>query len=168
VDANRNTITVDPHLPADWDHAALRHIPVGANNVDLEFLREGRALVIRSGNSGVKVISPHGIAGKSGELRILLPAVEVSIPHDLPLPGSATQQLKVLSQTEDAHSLTLEFEAQGGSIYDLLLRLNGAHNTIHAEGATVLPSTDASNLGKLHIAFPQAGGYQQQRVRLTW
>lgn len=168
VDATHNKIMVDPHLPAEWDRATLRHIAVGAKSIDLEFQRESGALIIRSSDHNTKVSSPLGEASRDGELRMPLPVVEVSIPHDLPLPGSRTQQLKVMSQTEDAHALTLELEAQGASIYDLPLRVNRARGLVHAEGATVTPPANHSSVGKLHIVFPSGIGYRQQTVRLTW
>ena len=160
-DAQQNAITVDPHLPADWDHATLRHVPAGSHAVDLTFQREGAVLLVRASGNQVKLLGPSGTAGKNGELRIPLPGVEVAIPHDLPLPGASTQQLKVLSQQSAAHSLTLELEAQGGSSYDLPLRLNGVKGAIHTENAT------ASD-GKLHIAFPAGEGYQKQNVKVSW
>jgi glycogen debranching enzyme len=163
VDAAHNTITVSPHLPADWDHAALRHISVGTELTDLEFRREGSAMLVRSSNRSVKLAGE-----KDSELRIPLPPVEVGIPHTLPLPGAETQQLKVLNQKEDARSLTLELEAQGGSTYDLPLRLNGLRSTVHAEGATVSLPASHTGLGKLQVAFPMGAGYQKQTIRITW
>ena len=168
-DALHNSIFIDPHLPADWDHATLRHVSAGDSFVDLEFRRDGDGLIVRASNAGVKLVGPNGTAGKVGELRIPLPGVEVGIPYGLPAFGSRTEQLKVLSQTTDAHSLTLELEAQAGSAYDLPLRLNGVHSAIHADHATVVEAGKAtSGLGSLHILFPAGAGYQRQTVRVTW
>jgi len=164
TDALHNSISVNPHLPAEWDHATLRHVPVGGSMVDLEFKREGGALTVRTTGGDVKLSGAH-----DGVLRIPLPGVEVDIPHDLPLPGARTAQLKVLSQTTDAHSLTLELEAQGGSVYDLPLRVNGVRSAIHADGATVNQTKAADpGLSSLHVAFPPGAGYQRQTVHLTW
>jgi hypothetical protein len=167
TDALQNSISVAPHLPADWDHAALRHVPVGSNLIDLSFQRQGAFLVVRaSGN--VTLSDAHSVESKNRELHIPLPEVEVGIQHDLPLLGSRTSQLKVLSQNTDAHSLTLELEAQGGSAYELTLRVNGMHSVIHADGATIVQAANGSKLGSLHIAFPAGAGYQRQTVRVTW
>jgi hypothetical protein len=163
VDAEHHTLTVAPHLPADWDHATLRHLSVGIEFTDVEFRREGNTMLVSSSNSNVKLAG-----AKNGALRIPLPPVEVSIPHTLPLPGAETQQLKVLSQKENAHSLTLELEAQGGSMYDLPLRLNGLRGTPHAEGATISLPESHSTIGSLHIVFPADAGYQKQTVQITW
>jgi hypothetical protein len=164
TDALHNSISIDPHLPAKWDHAELRHVPVGGKLIDLSFKRDGAVLVVRATGGDVQLSGARG-----GELRVPLPGVEVGIPHELPLPGSRTAQLKVLSQSADAHSLTLEVEAQGGSVYDLPLRLNGVRSAIHASGATV-GQVGAANpaLDSLHITFPAGAGYQRQTVRVTW
>jgi hypothetical protein len=169
ADALHNSISVDPHLPADWDHATLRHVPAGNSHIDLEFRRDGAMLIVSASNGSVKLIGPNQLTGKDGELRIPLPGVEVGIPHDLPLPGSRTEQLKVLSQTTDAHSLTLELEAQGDSAYDLPLRVNGVRSPVHADGGTIAPaSAKSSSLGSLHVTFPAGAGYQRRTVHVTW
>ena len=164
TDALNNSISVDPHLPAEWDHAELRHVPVGGSLIDLSFKREGSVLVVRTAGGSVQLTGAHG-----GELRIPLPGVGIGIPHELPLPGSSTAQLKVLSQTADAHSFTLQLEAQGGSAYDLPLRVNGVRSAIHASGATVnQAAAGSSEPGTLHVVFPAGAGYQRQTVRVTW
>ncbi|MDI3253453.1 MAG: glycogen debranching protein [Bacillota bacterium] len=163
IDAEHTTITVTPHLPADWDHATLRHISVGDQRTDLEFHREDGALTVRASNNKVKLAGE-----KNGVLRLALPPVEVGVPHALPLPGAETRQLKVLNQKQDAHSLTLELEAQGGSAYDLPLRLNGLHSRPHVEGASIAQPETPSALGRLHVVFPAGDGYQQQTVQITW
>ncbi|QNI31637.1 glycogen debranching protein [Alloacidobacterium dinghuense] len=164
TDALNNSISVDPHLPAEWYHAELRHVPVGGSLIDISFKREGAVLIVRAAGGSVQLFGAHG-----GELRIPLPGVEIGIPHELPLPGSSTAQLKVLSQSVDAHSLTLQLEAQGGSAYDLPLRVNGARSAIQVSGAKVDQAAGGgSGLGKLHLTFPAGVGYQKQTVRLTW
>jgi hypothetical protein len=168
TDALHNSISVDPHLPADWDHAVLRHVPVGGNSIDLSFRRDGAFLLVRATGGDVKLSGGHEGESKDGALRIPLPGVEVGVPHDLPLPGSRTAQLKVLSQSADAHSLTLELEAQGGSAYNLPMRVNGVRSAIHADGATVVPAAASSGMSGLHVTFPDGAGYQRQTVRVTW
>jgi hypothetical protein len=171
-DAATRTLTVDPHLPAEWDHATLHNVPVAGGGQDVEMRREGAALVIRVDGGDVKLHSASGTeVGKNvgqNELRLPLPPVEVGIPHDLPLPGAVTSQLKVLDQKSDAKSLTLELEAQGGASYDLPLRVNVARVAIHAEGATVSAAGGEDGLRTLHVVFAQGAGYQRQRIRLTW
>lgn len=168
VNALDDSVTVDPHLPADWDWASLRHVVVGSRSVDLSFQREGTFLIVKSSDSRIKLKDKNGNAARPGELRLPLPAVEIAIPHSLPLPGSFTTQLKVLRQSASAHELSLELEAQGGSVYDLPLRENGVRSPIHAEGASVGNGSDAKGMRTLHVVFPAGERYQRQTVRLTW
>ncbi len=165
ITVNDGTITVDPHLPADWDSAVLRHLPVGAQRVDVRLIREGGTLHV---TATAAVLAQAGATTKKSEVRLPLPAAEVSIPHDLPLPGARTAQLKVLSQAVDANSLTLLLEAEGGTSYDLPLRTNGKH-TLSAEGATILrrQSPDGA-LDSLQVRFPPGAGYTRQTVRVQW
>ena len=52
-DAAGNKLTVTPSLPADWDRATLRHVPLASGNVDVEITRSGAMLLVRaSGSSG--------------------------------------------------------------------------------------------------------------------
>jgi len=169
VDALHNSVSVDPHLPAEWDHATLRHVPVGSNLIDLSFKRDGAFLLVRATGGNVKLSGSREGESRNGELRIPLPGVEVGIPHELPLPGSRTAQLKVLSQTADSHSLTFALEAEGGITYDLPLRMNGVRSAVHADGASVTQgAASGSGVGSLHVVFPAGAGYQQQTVRVTW
>ena len=173
VSVENGTITVDPHLPADWDGAVLHLVPVGADHVDVSFFREGASLRVTASSP---VLALPGATAKQREVRIPLPGAEISIPHELPLPGARTAQLKVLSQSADSHTLTLLLEAQGGTSYDLPLRTNGRH-TLTAEGATVVapetkqvrgePAADSA-LGRLRVHFPEGAGYKEQAIVVHW
>ena len=167
-DAMHDSITVDPHLPADWEQATLRHVPVGGRMVDLTLHREGAFLLVKASDNHIKLMSREGKGENDGALRISLPGVEVAIPHELPLPGSRTTQLKVLSQTQDARSLHLELEGQAGSHYELPLRVNGVRSEIRVEGATLAAGAGDAGLRRLQIAFPEGAGYQRLRVRVAW
>jgi glycogen debranching enzyme len=98
LDAATNTITVDPHLPAEWDHAKVENLHLGTSEVDLDFSREeghlkvmaqvkndsktstknSTALTIRSDVAGAKFAADKFNAGW---LTIPLPAVEISAPR---------------------------------------------------------------------------------------
>jgi hypothetical protein len=142
---------------------------VGSNLIDLTFKRDGAFLLVRATGGNVKLSGNRGGESRNDELRIPLPGVEVGIPHDLPLPGSRTTQLKVLSQTTDAHSLTLALEAQGSSTYNLPLRVNGVRSAVRVDGGSLTQgAAGRSELNSLRVVFPAAVGYQQQTVRVTW
>jgi hypothetical protein len=178
VTVRGKTVFVDPHLPADWDSATLRHVPVEGGMVDLSFHRDGNALHIEMGGMNMGfILHLAGDALKEGvaqvndnALAIRLPGAELAIPADLPLPGTRTAQLKVLEQHTDAHSASWLLEAQGGSIHTLPLRLNGV-GPARAEGATLAEREQthtAQALDTLEVHFPDGPGYTQQSVTVRW
>jgi hypothetical protein len=159
-DALQHTLRVNPHLPADWDHARLENVPLGRERVDLEFRRVGDHLAVEAKGAPATSIclTTRQASAKpcsARTLSITADPVEVSIPGDLPEPGAETTQLKVIDQTYDAHQAAFTFAGIGGSSYALKLRLNRPHVT--AEGGDVQE-------GELHIQFPRGTGYQVQKV----
>jgi glycogen debranching enzyme len=97
LDASTNTLTVNPHLPAEWDHAKVESLHLGTSEVDLDFSRgdghlrviaqvkndpktstkNSTALTIRSDVAGAKFVADKS---NTGWLSIPLPAVEISAP----------------------------------------------------------------------------------------
>jgi hypothetical protein len=172
IDAAANTVYVDPHLPADWPTAAVKQLHVGDSICNLTFTREGpqlRARVATVSGKPVQLqtfhITDRANAGET--LTFNPPAVEAAVPHLLPPLGSRTAQLKVLSQTEDTHSLTLELEAEAGTSADLIVRVNHSNLKLESVGATLGP-TRADGLRSLRVVFPSGTGYRSQTVKLTW
>ncbi len=160
VDSLKQEIRVAPHLPADWDSAEVDGLHVGASVVDVRFRREGRSLVVSlSAGSGSRV-RLGGAFGDGSILRVPLPAIEVSLAHGLPLRGARTAQLKVLSETTDAHTMRLELEGMAGSLATLQVRRNGAA-TSRAEGAEL-------EGGEMRVRFAEGSGYVTQVVTLRW
>jgi len=169
IDASTNTVYLHPNLPADWPTAAIHHLHVGDSTGTLTFTREGAQLKARLETTSGKPIllkSTAATARASADtLTFGLPAVEVAIPHALPPLGSRTAQLKVLSQTEDAHSLTLELEAEAPA--ELAVRVNRPNLKLEVAGATLGPIRP-DGLRTLTVDFPSGSGYQQQTVKLSW
>jgi glycogen debranching enzyme len=177
IEANAltKTIRLDPHLPADWNEAAVRNLHVGNSTVDLTYRREGQRMTVHlkqvSGDA-IRLASEKTTAtvtnnGQAATFQLY--AVEVSLPHKLPLPGARTAQPRVLAQTTDAHSMQLELEAEAGSTVTLELRKNAATPNLTAEGATIVPAIAiASGLGQLLVTFPEGNGYQKKTVTLHW
>lgn len=173
VDALQNTITVDPHLPAQWPGAELNHVMVGKNSVDLKYDRKGSEMVVTLAGTGVKLAStlPGALVSRDGrELHLPLAAVEVGLDftadNALPLPGAAPAEMNVLSQVASAHQLTLTLEAQGGSSQTLYTRTNRPKLHLDADGGTLSGAEDAAQT--LTIAFPAGTGYQKKVVTLHW
>jgi hypothetical protein len=171
LDAATHTITVDPHLPAQWDHATLRNVHVGDAPVDLRYQRTGAGWEIHAeGRNGRSATLKSTVAGAklaaNGALEIPTPAVEVGMDYGadaaLPLPGARTAMLKMLRQEAAPRSLTLLLEAQGNSTQTLLLRQRERRTHLHVEGGTVTPE------GKLEVRFPAGAGYIRQQVTLRW
>jgi len=167
-DAANHTLRLSPHLPADWDHAALHHVKLGDLSIDLDYTRQGSRLIVRAstGKPEVLCLVNQDTPGKPcvqaaaavQTLAIPLPPVEIAIPARLPEEGSTTHQLKVLAEDFAEHKAIFQFAAPGGSEYTLPVRLNK-------------PGIAASGElrdGKLHLLFPQGAGYQTTNVTFTW
>jgi hypothetical protein len=171
LDAAAHTITVDPHLPAEWDHATLHNLHIGDALIDLRYQRTPTGWEIRAeGKDGKSVILKSTVAGAkvlaSGALEVPGPAVEVGLDYGadaaLPLPGARTAMLKVLRQDAAPHTLTLLLEAESNSTQTLFLRQRARRAHLNVEGGTVTPE------GKLAVHFPAGEGYVRQQVTLHW
>jgi hypothetical protein len=172
VDALKNIITVDPHLPAQWSTSTLRHVQIGRESLDIQYERKNGSMVVtllgEPHTSSVKLTSTveGSTTSRDGAvLTIPLPAVEVGIPagadSTLPRPGASTQAMKVLEERRGAHQLILNLEAQGGSTQSLFLRRNIANARIAADGAVI-------NGTSLDVKFLEGTGYQSRVVTLNW
>jgi glycogen debranching enzyme len=167
-DAAGNKLTVTPSLPAEWDRAALRHVPVGSGSVDVEITRSGTMLLVRATGQQVVLASRTPGAKPAGNvLRIPLPAVEVGLAHALPKPGATTQQLKVLDQQSVGNSLFLRLSAPANSHQTIMLRVNDPHVKLHVDGSQLPPET-SSPLRSLQVDFGPGEGYVEKTLKLTW
>jgi glycogen debranching enzyme len=163
------TIRVAPHLPADWDGAALRNVPFGQSSVRLEFKRESGNLTVRAVSQTPQVLclvpgdklaqACQQPAATEHKLSLPLPAVEVAIPVNAPSQGARTQQLKVLNEEFSDRQATISFAAPGGSSDRLFVRFNRPKVTV---------SGAAYRDGHIQIQFPEGAGYQTQQVVFRW
>jgi glycogen debranching enzyme len=177
VDGLSRSVRLEPHLPADWDNAEVQRLHVGESICSLKYQRQGENLVVRVATiSGRAVrlqtaVKDSRAAGDGLSIAFALPAVEVLVPHDLPLPGARTSQMKVLAETATAHSLKLELAAEAGSVVELKLRRNEEKLNVHADGAELVSTehgSGVSRLDSLTVKFPSGTGYRQQTVALNW
>ena len=166
-DARLRTLRVAPHLPAAWNTARLRNVRLGDSRFDIEFTREASGLRVRALSETPQtlcLVSELGdrpcenAASRSHEKVLPLEPVELGVPAELPLPGSATRQLKVVSETREANRYAVDFEAPAGSAFDLFVRHNG---DVRCTGAELSAST-------LRLRFPKGDGYQRLSVVFTW
>ena len=151
-DAAKNTLSVNPHLPADWNEATMRNIPLGAGQVDLKFIRSGKELLVEPTGTVHLTSRLDGAKVEKGILHLPLPAVEVAISHGLPEFGAETEQLKVIDEQAGPRELKLTLAAPAGSTQHLLMRENGPAVTLHADGASL--GATVKGLQQVTIAFP--------------
>src|SRR5262249_31056724 len=97
IDAQTKTITVNPHLPADWKEAAVKNLRIGGEETDITFEREGAML--RIGLSPTKEAMnwqlhsdvPGTRTDKENQIGLLLPlpVIELGDPlHHTAMPGA--------------------------------------------------------------------------------
>jgi len=165
--AAENTLTVTPNLPATWDKAKIREVPLGSSHVALEFHRNGGILHVQLSGATSKGIELRSLTPGAklvnAELQIPLPAVEVGIPHGLPNPGAVTAQMKVLDQEASSRSLRLQLSAPANSRQTLFLRINDPKIKLKIEGAEI-----AAGSNQLAIEFPAGAGYVEKTVTASW
>ena len=168
--APHRTLRIAPDIPAAWDRARLRNVPLGDSRLEVEFTRHADRLIVRARSAKLEVVclveqsaardQPcHERAALVHELALPLPEVELGVPGELPLPGSRTMGLKVVGEHREAHRYTVDFEAPAGSEYDLPLRLNGRN--VHTTGAEVSGST-------LRLRIPAGSGFERASLTFTW
>jgi glycogen debranching enzyme len=169
-DAALQTLTVNPHLPADWDSATVHRIPVGAATVDLTFTRRGQELLVEMGGSAPSALrmltDASGAKQHGGTLAIPLPPIEVALPHRPPQFGAETEQLKVLAEQRTGHSLTLTLSAPGLSQQTIYLREIAAGVRVTATNASM--GTGQNGLYPVTVTFPAGARYVTQTVAFTW
>src|SRR5271156_1607024 len=172
IDAFTGVVTVNPHLPAQWSTVKLHNLRIGKESIDLQFNRVGQTmrilLVPRQDTSTIQLASTVSGAKNSGNRRQLslpLPAVEVGLPYGadgaLPLPGAATESMKILNEQSQPRQLTLPLEARAGATEDLYFRSNNSKLHVIADGAILRASSMA-------VHFPSGSGYKQATVTLRW
>jgi glycogen debranching enzyme len=167
-DATGNKLTVTPSLPAQWERAALRHVPFAGGNVDLEITRSGAMLLVRATGSSVLLDTrAPGAKFSGGVLRIPLPGVEAGLTQDLPQPGATTQHMKVLDQQSTGDSLLLRLSAPANSHQTIMLRVNDMQAKLHVEGAQ-MPEGKVSSMRPLQVDFGPGEGYVEKTIKLTW
>jgi glycogen debranching enzyme len=136
IDAQTKTITVNPHLPAVWDNAEVRNLPLPGGSETLHFSRSADKVVVSLTNvnhSDWKIRSDveQSQAVKSDEPSISIPspAIEVdqlltgfrsNVPDDFkfldrpPVPGAKNARFRITRSVYEEHKLTLICEGLAG------------------------------------------------------
>jgi len=143
IDAQTKTITVNPHLPASWDHAEIRNLSLLGGQGTIHFNRQGNKWLVDIANNTWQLRSD--IAGstagqfarvKKDIKRVLPPQLSIPLrslevdqnvtafsrqlddnqsPSQPPTPGAQTSRFRILSSTYGDHSLVLTCEGMAGS-----------------------------------------------------
>jgi glycogen debranching enzyme len=194
IDALTKTITVNPHLPADWKDAAIRHLQLPGGSTDLVFTREGASLRaslspvpavdgwhLRSDDPGARIDK-----GEQFGLVLPLPLVEIGEPaHEVPVPGARSSAFRVLDEKWSGNKVTLTVEGIAGStavipvhrhrLVKLGLQVEGglsnmADDSRPGAGLTAIDAAwfDASMPLGLFFHFPAGTGFQTLTITLTW
>jgi glycogen debranching enzyme len=123
IDAQTKTITVNPHLPADWEDAAVRNLNIGGKIQDLSFQRDGGFLTVHiydGKSAGWKLRSDEpgsetrddNLSTDGLMIAIPLPAVEIKEwTLGLTKPGDRTRRCRVVSEEYKAREIKLTVEA---------------------------------------------------------
>jgi glycogen debranching enzyme len=171
VDAPNHTLRLSPNLPASWSGVRILNVPFGETQLDLDLERERGELVIRADSTAPVVACLVAASepqrqkcnhpqAKESTLHLPLPGVEVELPHELPVPGAATRQMKVIDEERTAKGLSLTLLGQAGSTDTLHLRINGPKR-VRVSGATMIGE-------RVNVVFPAGSGYVEQRVKFEW
>jgi glycogen debranching enzyme len=193
IDAQTKTITVNPHLPASWEHADVSELQVPGGTVELKFRREEgglRATLIPFGVQGwtLRTDAAGSKSDKQGTEAVIVPlhAIELGELHlDFPNPGSRTTQARVLSERWKTNSVTLTVEGIAGSWAFCPVRRHGStkvglsvEDGLSTEADETHPGVsgrgfegtlyDAKVAPPLEFYFPEGEGWKTITVTLSW
>jgi hypothetical protein len=171
-DALNHTLRLSPKLPATWERALLKNVPLGTARWDVEFTRRRDQLLVRARSLTPEVLcllagdAPRGEecrapAATERETTLPLPEVEVEPPHELPLPGSSTTQLKVTGERRAASRYEIDLEAPAGSIWEMPVRLSRPR--VQVGGAEL-----AGNVLRVRFGASASGKWERATVSFTW
>jgi glycogen debranching enzyme len=196
IDAQTRTITVNPHLPASWDHANVDHLQLPDGEASLTFQRTGPAVeitllskgslagwTVRTASSGRR--SRQLTNGKVGFL-IDEPQLQV-FEHSpsTPVSGGRTQQPRVIRQETADKRIQLTIEGLAGTdayywiaqpdrvmprleISDgLSTKADGQHPGVALSFADSWEMSHGAPLS-MHVVFPPGEGWKTITVTLTW
>jgi glycogen debranching enzyme len=168
-DEAAHTLYVAPQLPADWNEATVRNVPLGDAHVDLHMVRTPQGLSVDAVGAASDIQLRSRVGGARAEARgvlIPLPPVEVGIDTPAPELGQATKGLKVLGEKRQPHRLELTVEGAAGRDYLLYVRENRPLPQIRAEG--VMLGEALHGVRKARVHFDAGAEYQQRVLVISW
>ena len=179
VDALTKTITVDPHLPAEWDHARVRNVHIGDQVVDVTFKKTGDELTVALESKGATTIHLHSsVAGArqatADRIQIPLPAVQVAPLPFHPQPGDRTRIPRIVREEYGHRSLRLTIQGPAGTEAELSILAPDHAIRPHAKGGEIAPvsagpdepATD--NSYRMMVPMPPGDGWQSVEADIFW
>jgi glycogen debranching enzyme len=179
IDAQTKTITVNPHLPANWDRAAIRNLRVGDQTMNLSFVQRNGELLISKSGSNSQDVKLHSTLSNAkplpnGSVSISTHPVEIIGIVPKPLPGDRTRFARVLNEENGERKLTLTMQGLAGTQAQFQVLVHPLRTTVRAEGADLSepgqrngPDANAMpQTGTVH--FPPGDGWKTVTVTLTW
>ena len=168
-DAPHNTLQIHPALPPDWNYAKLHNVPFGQGRVSIDIQRQDGSLRVQAQANGLAKFCLTAVlerqtpcmesAAGPHSLTVPLRPVEIGAPHELPLEGAETTQLKVLDEDMQNNGATFTLAGMAGSTYDLPVRVN--RPGVRVSGGQLVHD-------HIHVTFPNGTGYQVQTIACTW
>jgi glycogen debranching enzyme len=176
IDAQTKTITVDPHLPADWRHAEVKNLRVGNSIVDLSFTQTENEILtwIKPIDSGITLRHGNSEVRRDQAMSISMHPVKVNPFSQRPLPGDRTRSQRILNEDYGDRTLILTIEGLSGTEVPIPLVLTKANLKLHVEGAELHSTADPNTSGApvdgslLIVRFPPSEGWKTITVTLTW
>jgi len=193
IDAQSKTITVNPHLPAGWNEAAIRGLRVPGASFDITFEREGGIMRLdlspakEGENWHLRSDVPGSKTDKENQIGMILPLppVELGNANESQRPGSRTSDFRIVHQESGPNQITITAEGLAGSRADLPVRRHKlVQIRLHAESGLANDADDKHpgvnltgidtafrdpNLPlALNFIFPPGEGWKTITVTLTW
>jgi glycogen debranching enzyme len=173
IDSQSKTITVNPHLPASWDHAAIHHLPLPGGEETLSFDRNGAVLEVsvsdnhhtgfRLRSDLLSATSAQLPSGSNG-IRIPLPPLEISVPFVPPLPGARTENTRILSETWSPAKATLIFEGPAGATANVEILRRSLLPHLKVDSPQNKPTGSADTTPQVAIATMDEAGDRDPSV----
>jgi len=197
IDAQTKTITVNPHLPAWWDHVTVNHLPIAGNEGSLSFARSGRTLEVtlsrdHGGLSGWRLNAEsaalHSAATTAGKVAVQINLPELQVvenPLVVSPPGSRTEQARVLSEQTSDKRIRLTIQGRAGSTVEYWITQPDRLMPRVEIGDGLSTKADAQHPGvalafadswevshgaplTMQVIFPPGEGWKTITVTLTW
>jgi hypothetical protein len=179
IDAQAKTITVNPHLPANWDRAQISNLRVGSESVGLTFLQSKGELTVSFTTpppSGLKLAGAQSGTKSLPNQSITIPRPVVAVVPFFrrPSPGDRTRSIRVLNEAYTQRQLSLTLEGPAGAQLEIPLVLSAPAPKLRVEGAELHaqpPDNETAGPARfpaISVQFPPGEGWKTIPVTLSW